>query len=198
MIAPIAFLAGAAAWSISEYTLHRFVGHGPRRRRPSGLSLLTPKGLMAAFNEEHLAHHADPMYFAPTSQKVVAAVVVTTAAAAVGSAFVGPRRAISFALGFSSTYLAYEVLHRRVHTHAPRNAYGRWLRRHHLYHHHKSPRMNHGVTSPLWDRVFGTEVKVDDRMRVPRRAAPKWMLDDSGAVRPEYATDFEIGGNAVL
>lgn len=199
MIAPLPFLAGALAWSAAEYAIHRFVGHGPRRRKTSGLlDRLTPSGLAAAFNEEHLAHHTDPSYFAPTSQKVAAACAVIGASAAVGSLLVGPRRAISFALGLGATYAGYEIVHRRVHTHAPRGAYQRWLWRHHLYHHHKTPRANHGVTSPLWDRLVGTEERLgdDQPLRIPRRVAPPWLLDpDTGEVRAEHAADYVLVGS---
>jgi len=182
----LAFLAGALTWSASEYAIHRFVGHGPKRVRPKGWrAFLTPSGLAASFNEEHLAHHTDPSYFAPTHQKAAAALAVTGLAAVVGSALVGPRRGIAFALGLGTMYSSYEVLHRRIHTHGPSGRYSRWMRRHHLYHHHKSPRMNHGVTSALWDRVFDTEVKITERIRVPRRAAPPWMVDDE---------DYELVG----
>ena len=194
MLAPLAFLAGALTWSASEYCIHRFVGHGPKRTRPTGLAQLSPSGLAASFNEEHLAHHTDPTYFAPDAQKALAAVAITTAVSAVGSVLVGPRRAVSYALGLSAMYVGYEVLHRRIHTHPPRGPYGRWLRRNHLYHHYKSPRRNHGVTSPLWDRVLGTELRVEERVRVPRRAAPAWMLDEHGALRAEFAEDYELVG----
>ena len=32
-VSSLAFAAGAATWSLTEYTLHRFVGHGPRARQ---------------------------------------------------------------------------------------------------------------------------------------------------------------------
>jgi hypothetical protein len=193
MFAPLAFLTGAASWTALEYTLHRFVGHGPRRRPPATLvGRLSPSGFLGAFNHEHLAHHADHRYFAPTRQKVAAAAVVTTAAAMVGSALLGPRRGLSFALGLGGMYVGYEVMHRRVHTHGPRGDYQRWMWRHHLFHHFKSPRRNHGVTSPLWDRGLGTEVEVREKIRIPRRHAPDWLLDGQGDVRPEYAQDYEV------
>lgn len=53
------FLLGSAAWTASEYALHRFVGHGRKR---------TGRGLLAELNREHLAHDADRTYFAPTSR----------------------------------------------------------------------------------------------------------------------------------
>jgi hypothetical protein len=194
-----AFLLGALAWTLVEYLLHRFVGHGQRRRMPSSpWARLTPRGFLGAFNDEHLRHHADARYFAPTSQKVVAALVVGSVFAAVGTLLVGPVLGPAFAVGFSVTYATYEVLHRRIHTHAPRGRYGRWLRRHHLYHHFKTPRLNHGVTSPLWDKVARTELRLDDGepLRVPQNLAPPWMTDGCGGVWRELAHDYVVAAGA--
>lgn len=190
-----AFALGAFTWSVAEYLIHRFVGHGPRREPPSTLwGRLRPAGLAGAFNDEHLRHHADAAYFAPTSQKIVAATVVGAVAVLLGTAVAGASRGAAFAGGLVLTYAAYEVLHRRIHTHGPRGRYGRWLRRHHLHHHYKTPRMNHGVTSSLWDVLLGTHAAPADgeRLRVPQHLVPPWMLDESGEVRPEVAADYEV------
>jgi dihydroceramide fatty acyl 2-hydroxylase len=32
----------------------------------------------------------------------------------------------------------------------------RYLRQHHLTHHYRTAEVRFGVSSPLWDRVFGT------------------------------------------
>jgi hypothetical protein len=186
---------GALAWSASEYAIHRFVGHGPLRARATTLrERLTPSGLAAEFNVEHVAHHANPTYFAPTSHKAAAAAVAVPTVSAALAPFVGARQAFAFALGLSSTYLAYELLHRRIHTHGPTGPYSRWMRRHHLHHHHRTPRANHGVTSPLWDAALGT-LEPPARVRVPRAAAPPWMIDPrTGALRADLATDYELVG----
>lgn len=178
MIKPGFFLLGAVAWSAAEYAIHRFVGHGPKREVPTSLlRRATLSGLAAEFNREHLAHHADPTYFAPTERKLLAAAVAIPVATLALTPIVGVRRAMSFATGFAVAYGAYEVAHRRIHTHPAKTRYGRWMRRHHLAHHYKTPRANHGVTSPVWDRVFGTE-KPLDRIRVPQKMAPVWMKAD--------------------
>lgn len=189
-----AFVLGGLGWNAAEYAIHRWVGHGPKRKRAKTLlGRVTPDGLAGEFNTEHLAHHADPMYFAPSSHKALAAVAAIGMMGPVAAALVGRRRGWSFALGFSAMYLGYEVLHRRVHTHPPTGWYGRWRRRHHLQHHHRSPKDNHGVTANLWDHVFDTAVPLQ-RVKVPRRQAPAWMLDDAGELRPEYAEDYELVG----
>ncbi len=190
-----AFLLGGLGWTAVEYLLHRFVGHGPRRPVPrSRWARLTPRGFLGAFNDEHLRHHADARYFAPTSQKVFAALAATIVLTGIGTLVVGVATGFAFAVGFGLTYASYEVLHRRIHTHPPRGRYGRWLRRHHLHHHFKTPRMNHGVTSSLWDKVARTERRpdADEPLRVPRHLAPPWMIDGRGAVRRELAHEYVI------
>jgi hypothetical protein len=189
-----AFVLGGAAWSASEYLIHRFVGHGKKRSKPPTLlGRISPAGLAYEFNREHLAHHANPSYFAPTYRKVLAASVAVPVVAAVATPLVGPRRALSFAAGFAAVYAGYEVVHRFIHTRPPRGPYSRWVRRNHLLHHHKTPRNNHGVTSPVWDHVFRTHDPVE-RVRVPRHVAPSWMVGADGNVKPEYAADYEIVG----
>lgn len=189
MLSPIAFAAGALGWSFAEYSLHRFWGHAPPAKRAKR------RVLDGDFGSEHQAHHADTRYFSPTSGKLRVAVIVLPALAAAGTLVAGPRRGLSFALGFGVAYAGYEILHRRIHTHAPNNAYSRWARRHHLHHHFTSPRENHGVTSPLWDVVFGSHGRLG-KIRVPRRHAPSWLLDERGRVRPEHAADYELPAQA--
>ena len=74
----------------------------------------------------------------------------------------------------------------------PLVAYGAWARRHHLTHHFAGVNTNHGVTSPLWDLVFGTWV-ASDVVSVPARHASKlpWLVDD-GAVRLAYASQYQV------
>ncbi|CAN5407780.1 hypothetical protein BH09MYX1_BH09MYX1_53120 [soil metagenome] len=186
-------IAGGVGWTASEYVIHRFVGHGPKRAaKTSLLQRLTPSGLAYEFNREHLAHHTDPSYFAPTYRKVMAAAAVIPGVTAALAPIVGGRRAISFALGFGIVYGAYEVVHRQLHTRAPRGRYGRWVRRHHLYHHHKTPRQNHGVTTAAWDYLFGTKSALE-KVRVPRKVAPKWMIDErTGEVAERFESDYEL------
>lgn len=191
------FAMGGLTWSASEYAIHRFIGHGGKRTKPSGWGQLSPRGFAYEFNREHLAHHADPSYFAATWRKALFAGTAVPLLGGALSPVLGPRRAASFALGLSATYLGYEVIHRVLHTRPPRGRYGRWVRRHHLLHHHKTPRHNHGVTSALWDHVFGTHLPAE-RVRIPRHVAPVWLTRD-GKVRPEHQEDYElVGGRAVV
>lgn len=171
-----AILLGALGWSASEYALHRGLGHRKGARNP--------------FSVEHLKHHATLTWFAPTWKKALAAgVVLGVTAPPLGWAF--GAAGLCGAASFVATYVAYEVLHRRLHTHPGSTRYGRWARRHHLHHHYSRPRLNHGVTSPLWDLVFRT-LDVPATVQVPPGNALPWMLDGQGNLRPEHARDFQL------
>ena len=176
----VAVAAGVASWGTLEYFLHRFVMHVPRGKgRPS---------------KAHLEHHADPSTFASTAEKAATATAVVVPTFPLARRLVGTSTAAVYVTSFVGTYLGYEVLHRWIHVRAPRTAYGRWARRHHLRHHFGRPMQNQGVTSPVWDVVFGTLDATDGPVRVPRRMAPVWLVDDEGAVRAEYEDDYVLAG----
>lgn len=174
-----AALIGAASWTATEYGLHRFVMHEMRGR-----------GLASV---EHLKHHADVTYFSPAPKKLASAVATTAIAFPLTTALTNRRWATAFTTGLITTYFSYEVLHRRTHTHPPRGRYGRWTRRNHLQHHFGAPMRNFGVTTSVWDRVFRTS-DVPRVVRVPRRMAPTWLLDEHGEVRAEFSTEYTATG----
>lgn len=172
-----AVLAGAAGWSLSEYALHRWVGHDPKSDTD--------------FADEHRRHHAARFYFAPTSKKVAHVGPALAGAAALAGLMLG-RRGVAFVAGYAATYVGYELLHRRLHTHGPRGPVGRFLRRHHFAHHFNGPQTNHGVTSPVWDVVFGT-LRDPGVIRVPEKLAMSWLVDPAtGDARPEHAADYVV------
>lgn len=171
---------GAAGWTLAEYLMHRYVGHEAKGKN--------------SFSRKHLRHHAEVDWFAATWEKAVTAVVVVVPLSLVGAWLLGAA-GIAFAVGFTGMYVAYEVLHRLIHVRAPTTAYGRWACRHHLHHHFKSPRMNHGVTTPLWDHVFGTYEAVA-QVRIPpkHRHRITWLVDAAGEVRDAHRATYAIGG----
>jgi 4-hydroxysphinganine ceramide fatty acyl 2-hydroxylase len=174
----IALALGCFTWTFLEYCIHRWLGHGKRFRRN-------------VFDREHTRHHVEGDYFAPWYKKLLAAVVATVIllppAVLVTSFWVGA----AFTFGLVSFYLFYEVLHRLLHVHHGFSGYGRWARRHHFYHHFVDARVNHGVTSPLWDHVFGTYRK-PEVITVPRKLMMPWLGDPDTGVRPEFADTFAL------
>ena len=177
----VATLAGGAAWTAAEYLIHRGLGHEYARHRNF-------------FSVEHVRHHATTSYFAASGKKVALAAVPSAVMGPVAGLALGRARGAAFTLGLMGMYGAYEVLHRRAHTHPPAGRYGRWLRKHHFHHHFHDPKVNHGVTSALWDHVFGTH-RVPGVIAVPARQAMPWLVDPAtGQVRPEHAADYTLVG----
>ncbi len=175
-------LAGVLTWTFLEYIIHRFLGHHRRLlRNPFGV--------------EHTAHHSRGNYFSPTWKKCLCA----TGAIAV---FVGPAvwalgllSGATFTISLVGAYAAYEILHRQEHRTEGLGPYGRWARHHHFYHHFHDPKCNHGVTSPLWDLVFGTYVR-PGVIRVPEKLAMTWLRDpQTGEFRQHLATRYTIRRN---
>ncbi len=178
--AALTVLAGMISWSLMEYLIHRFLGHKHRNNPFAG---------------EHLRHHAEGNYFAPPWKKVGAAVLVVGLAAPLASLLVGPALGTLYAVSFTSTYLTYELFHLRAHTHAGSTAYGRWLRRHHFAHHFHGAAYNHGVTSSVWDHVFGTYKAPPAVIRVPAKLAMVWLLDpSSGEVHAHLTEGWALRG----
>jgi sterol desaturase/sphingolipid hydroxylase (fatty acid hydroxylase superfamily) len=175
----VAAVVGAFTWTLLEYVIHRWAGHDKRFTR-------------SVFGVEHTAHHARGHYFAPSWKKGLAAVVVAGVAIGPAVAVAGPSIGGAYVAGFVGFYLTYELLHRLNHVVPGRGPYGRWARRHHFWHHFHDPRSNHGVTSPIWDWVFGTYV-APGRVLVPERLAMPWLVDPAtGEVREGLAEDYGL------
>ncbi len=175
--------AGTFAWTLGEYVIHRFVMH---ELRGAGLP-----------SREHLVHHADPENNPgrPLLSWIGIALVGLVLFVPAGLVLVGGPLGLAPYAGWLAGYGAYERIHDRAHTHAPRNAYGRWVRRHHFHHHHGHPMANHGVTTPLWDKVFGT-LEVAGEIRVPRRHAMPWLVGADGTVRAAHRASYRLIGPA--
>ena len=178
-----AFAVGAFGWSLTEYSLHRWAGH-PR------------SGSRGPMTKEHLDHHRNPDYFTPWWRKLALAVPVTAIVGPGAVALLGISSGVALLLGFVGAWLGYEWLHRRIHTHAPRNRYGDWARRHHLAHHFSSPQTNHGVTSPLWDHVFRTW-RDAPTVRIPAKRLPIW-LQPPVAAGARFVDAYTVVGRAAV
>ncbi|HEY6035567.1 MAG TPA: sterol desaturase family protein [Kofleriaceae bacterium] len=175
----VAAACGVASWTLVEYLLHRWMGHDRRfRGNPFGV--------------EHVRHHSEGDYFAPTWKKGLAAAAFTAVVIGPALALAGPADGLAYVAGLVGFYGVYEWLHRREHTHAGIGPYGRWARRHHFHHHFVDVRVNHGVTSPIWDLVFGTYEK-PGVIRVPVKLRMAWLVDPAtGDVRREHAARYEL------
>jgi sterol desaturase/sphingolipid hydroxylase (fatty acid hydroxylase superfamily) len=180
----VALAVGAALWSLAEYLLHRFAMHH-----------LHGKGIMS---REHLEHHVHSTWsFSSTHLLSWAGMLLVGAVLwlPLGWWLVGPAVGVALLAGWALGYFFYEYQHAVAHLRAPSGRYGAWLRQHHFHHHFGHPMANHGVTSPVWDRVFGT-LDRPELVRVPRRLALPWLVDDTGELRDEFRSSYVLVGSA--
>jgi len=145
-------LAGLLLWTLLEYVIHSIGFHWPTH---------SPRWL--AVQASHGSHHEEPT----DPQRIVAQLttslpVALVVFAALSLAFWDPKPAAMVMVGVMAGYLAYEVVHYRIHLGRKSLWLPRALVRHHLYHHHKDQTRCYGVTTPLWDWIFRTS-------RLPRR-----------------------------
>ena len=189
------FLFGPPLWTFLEYVLHRFAFHEAKGNNYG--------------SREHLAHHArrdavisfkDPdgrglnsIVYAWMGVLFVGFVAIPLGGRVWGNA----EFAAGAGPGFVAGYFFYEWIHWRAHMRPIATEYEAMIRKHHFLHHFRCPTKNHGVTTPFWDKVFGTYVTVE-KVPVPRRFAMDWLLDGDGEVLPEYAGDYELRGRARL
>lgn len=161
----LAIILGAASWTLTEYCLHRFLGH-------------ELKGAFRKFIffKEHMKHHHKKDYFASTRDKLLTAYGIGPAVFTVTYFAVGSLFATVFTASFLAMYYVYEVIHRRLHVVAPKHSYAGKMRAHHFYHHFVDERMNHGVTTAFWDRVFGTYVKTN-YIPIPKKFSLDWITE---------------------
>ncbi|MGW0711228.1 sterol desaturase family protein [Streptomyces sp. NPDC002643] len=173
------FAAGVLAWTLLEWLLHGQVFHSRRLRNP--------------FAKEHARHHANPLHMIGWPRKLLTLAFVVVTLVALLRLALGHYEAAAFPCGLGIAYIAYEALHRIIHLKAPRTAYGRWLRLTHVQHHFHTPRRNFGVTTTVWDRVFGTYEPFETPLAVPERLAMPWLIDpDTGQLADAFAKDYVL------
>ena len=149
---PAAFLAGLFVWTLAEYLLHRFVFHfRPRSERQEKIIYLF-----------HGIHHHQPqcktrLVMPPVVSIPLAAVFVALFNLILGRLLGAPQWVGPMISGFTIGYLTYDLTHYATHHFPMRSGAAKFLKRYHMQHHYKTPDQRFGVSSPLWDYVFGTK-----------------------------------------
>jgi sterol desaturase/sphingolipid hydroxylase (fatty acid hydroxylase superfamily) len=149
---PLGFLMGLFLWTLSEYTLHRFLFH----HKPTNP---TQERIFFLF---HGIHHAQPQV--KTRLVMPFPVSIPLAAAFFGLFYFvlgvllrSPQWVEPLMSGFLIGYLVYDLTHYATHHFAMRAGYAKYIKRYHMQHHYKDPETRFGVSSPAWDWVFGTQ-----------------------------------------
>jgi sterol desaturase/sphingolipid hydroxylase (fatty acid hydroxylase superfamily) len=140
--AAFAILGGMVVWSFLEYAIHRFILHN-----------------RSLFAQDHDAHHAEPKALIGTPTWLTLLLMIAGIYLP-ASYLLHPGLGLTFGFGVTLGYLVYSFAHYSLH-HWNFSDIGllyRWKRLHAL-HHFAGPEGNFGVTSSLWDHVFGTALR---------------------------------------
>jgi 4-hydroxysphinganine ceramide fatty acyl 2-hydroxylase len=151
------YLLGVLSFTLLEYLLHRFLFHYlPDNSYRSRVRLFLMHGLHHEFPNDRYRLVAPPLMSWP-----VAVVVFAVYWALL-------PRSLAWILfgGTTLGYLFYDWVHYATHHfRSPKTRLMKILRRAHAVHHYKLFHLNMGISSPLWDLVFGTFAWSEETVR---------------------------------
>ncbi len=140
-------IIGIIVWSLTEYILHRFIFHYKAK---------------SAFGEKihfifHGVHHDYPsdskrLVMPPSVSIPLAILFYYIFYLTLGNIYVAP-----FFVGFLTGYLFYDITHYAVHHFNIHNKFWLSLKKHHMKHHYQNQELGFGVSSPVWDKIIGTD-----------------------------------------
>lgn len=146
------FSAGLFMWTVSEYFLHRFVFHPPQ----------TNAFFRWLYFYAHGIHHeamndATRLVLPPALSLPLAYLFYTLFQA------LFPEVYLSLFSGFLVGYLVYDYLHFASHFYALPFDWFKAIKKNHMRHHNVDSSKNFGFTSPVFDILFGTYLKIESK-----------------------------------
>lgn len=144
------FFTGMFFWTFTEYIMHRFVFHyDPKSERTRRFVYVM-----------HGNHHEYPRDKQRLFMPPVPSIILASAFLGIFYLIMG-RYSFSFFPGFLLGYLMYGSMHYAIHAWNPPFKWMKGLWRNHHLHHYKHGDKGFGVSSTLWDWVFGTLYDLD-------------------------------------
>ncbi len=143
--------AGLALWTLAEYLLHRFAFHYRARSARGRRLVFLIHGIHHLQPQCKTRLVMPPVISVPLGLAFYGLFAGTVGRLPGGAAWVPPLFA-----GFLAGYVVYDMTHYAVHHFRPRGPIARALRQNHMRHHFGDPELRFGISTTLWDRVFGT------------------------------------------
>jgi len=142
------FVLGILFWTLLEYLIHRYIFHyEPKSRLGKRLHYII-----------HGVHHDYPndarRLVMPPSISVPLAVLFY-----ILFLLIFGHLAPGVFAGLVFGYVCYDMLHYATHHFPMKRGLWLWLKQYHLRHHYKDDDAGFGISSPIWDYVFGTTRK---------------------------------------
>ncbi len=139
------FFAAIFSWTLFEYFAHRFLFH-----------MIAESGRMQRFiyvlhgNHHHYPRDRQRLFMPPVPSLLLAASLFGLFYLLMGT------NVFAFFPGFLLGYLLYGTMHYAIHAWNPPFKWMKPLWRNHHLHHYKADERGFGVSTTVWDRVFGT------------------------------------------
>lgn len=139
------FIFGMFFWTFFEYIMHRWVFHMIAESPRAQKIVYVMHG-----NHHHYPRDKERLFMPPVPSLILASIIFS-----IQYLFLG-RNAFIFFPGFMLGYLLYGSMHYAIHAWNPPFKWMKPLWRNHHLHHYKNEHQGFGVSTTIWDRVFGT------------------------------------------
>jgi sterol desaturase/sphingolipid hydroxylase (fatty acid hydroxylase superfamily) len=139
------FFSGMITWTLVEYILHRWVFHMVAESEQAQKIVYIMHG-----NHHHFPRDKERLFMPPVPSLIIASTLFLLFYLIMG------WNVAMFFPGFLLGYLLYGTMHYAIHAWNPPTKWLKPLWRNHHLHHYKNESMGFGVSTTLWDHVFGT------------------------------------------
>lgn len=139
------FATGLISFTLVEYLVHRYLFHMPTYTEFRAKMQYTMHGV----------HHEYPKDKERLAMPPLVSITISTALLFLFKLILGDL-VFSFLPGFLVGYALYLSIHYMVHAFQPPKNFLKALWVNHSIHHYKDGNGIYGVSSPLWDYIFGT------------------------------------------
>ena len=139
------FCGGMIFWSFFEYLMHRFVFHWAAESERARKFVYVMHG-----NHHHFPRDRERLFMPPVPSIILATGLFFLFRLALGNTI------FMFFPGFLLGYLLYGSMHYAIHAWNPPFKWMKPLWRNHHLHHYRDDHRGFGVSSTLWDLIFGT------------------------------------------
>ncbi|MBS1526043.1 MAG: sterol desaturase family protein [Bacteroidetes bacterium] len=142
------FALGLFVWTFTEYVMHRFVFHYAPPDKPWA------QRLHFIF---HGVHHDYPSDAKRLVLPPSVSIPLATGFYFLFNAILPVHFIFAFFPGFILGYLFYDMTHYAIHHFNFKGSIWKKIKQHHMLHHYQDADKGYGVSSPLWDKVFGSD-----------------------------------------
>ena len=148
---PLLYPIGIFAWTLFEYFFHRFLFH---------IDFLLPdnKYALTVHFLLHGIHHFIPMDSYRLVMPPILMIILSIVPFYTVLQFTSRADCLMIFAGGWTGYIGYDMIHYAIHHSQPMIRYLREMKKYHARHHFEVFDLGFGVSSKLWDRVFGTEI----------------------------------------